>query len=233
MTASVETESVYYDEAAVSAGVAAGHHRDIVGGMWDQIGQLQFEFLVGAGLQPHHCLLDVGCGSFRGGVHFARYLNTGNYHGLDINHSLIDAGYVEEFAPLGLDKKVPRANLVSNDRFDFSPFARRFDFALALSLFTHLPLNNIRTCLEQLTSCLQPRGRFFATVFEAPAEWPTHISRTHDIGGVVTFGDRDPYHYRPEDIAYIASSAGWVSRWIGDFSHPRNQMMVEFTLGSD
>jgi hypothetical protein len=42
-------------------------HRNYVGGMWEEIGKLQFDFLVQQGLKPSHCFLDIGCGSFRGG----------------------------------------------------------------------------------------------------------------------------------------------------------------------
>src|SRR5277367_14092 len=65
--------------------VAAGDHRQFVGGMWDEIGALQFEFLKKEGLLPRHCLIDIGCGCMRGGVHFAQYLDKGKYHGIDIN----------------------------------------------------------------------------------------------------------------------------------------------------
>ncbi len=41
-----------------------------VGGMWEEIGRLQFVFLVEKGLQPHHEMLDIGCGTLRGGRHF-------------------------------------------------------------------------------------------------------------------------------------------------------------------
>jgi hypothetical protein len=58
-------------------------HREVVGGMWDLIGHLQFEFLIGQGLQPHHYLLDGGGGSLRGGVHLIRYLEPGHYFGVD------------------------------------------------------------------------------------------------------------------------------------------------------
>lgn len=228
MTSNPSSESPYYDRAAIAAGVAAGDHRGIVGGMWDEIGQLQFDFVFASGLLPHHSLLDIGCGSFRGGVYFVRYLEAGHYFGLDINPSLIDAGYTKELMPLGLDKKLPRSNLISNEGFDLSAFDRRFDFALALSLFTHLSLNSIRTCLEQLRNVIAPDGRLLATVFESPADVPLRLPQTHATGGIVTFGDRDPYHYRRSDLAYIAESAGWATNWIGNFAHPRDQRMVEF-----
>jgi hypothetical protein len=59
-------------------------YMDVVGGMWDEIGKLQFEFLVKEGLNPEHFLLDVAWGSLRVGVHFVRYLESDCYKGIDI-----------------------------------------------------------------------------------------------------------------------------------------------------
>ena len=38
-----------------------------IGGLWDEMGKHQFEFLQSKGLEPQHKLLDIGCGSLRGG----------------------------------------------------------------------------------------------------------------------------------------------------------------------
>ena len=47
-------------------------HREFVGGHWDQIGELQFGFLIRQGLKPGHVFLDIACGSLRGrqALHF-------------------------------------------------------------------------------------------------------------------------------------------------------------------
>lgn len=55
--------------------------RGYVGGLWHELGELQFRFLVDQGLRPEHVLLDIACGSLRGGVRFVPYLNPGNYLG--------------------------------------------------------------------------------------------------------------------------------------------------------
>ena len=115
-------------------------HRDFVGGLWSELGQLQFEFLKQFGLQSHHKLLDIGCGSLRGGIHFIKYLDRGNYYGLDINASLIEAAKLEVKQEL-LEDKTP--HLLVDDQFSIDKFGEKFDFMLSISLFTHLPINNI------------------------------------------------------------------------------------------
>ena len=77
-------------------GILQAGHRAYVGGLWEEIGQLQFDFLVEQGLRPSHCFLDIACGSLRGGVHFIRYLEPGHYLGLDREPKLIELGVQEE-----------------------------------------------------------------------------------------------------------------------------------------
>lgn len=206
--------------------IEARHHRDAVGGLWDQLGQLQFEFLRDQGLRPHHYLADIGCGCLRGGLHFIDYLEAGRYHGLDINASLIEAGRIE-LAQHGLTGKAPR--LLVDDGFRSSRFARRFDFMLSVSLFTHLPINLILRCLSETRKALCPGGVYYATYFEA--QGPTWLEPIqHPVGGVVTHFDRDPFHYAFEEIAWMAGQAGLVAERIGEWDHPRNQMMAVFRL---
>ena len=49
-------------------------HRKYVGGKWDEIGKLQFEFMKSQGVKPSDIVIDVGCGSFRGGIHFIKIM---------------------------------------------------------------------------------------------------------------------------------------------------------------
>jgi hypothetical protein len=74
-----------------SAGGAA--HRGYVGGKWDEIGKLQSDFMVARGLAPEHVFLDVACGSLRGGVQFIKYLDPGNYVGVEKEHTLVQRAY--------------------------------------------------------------------------------------------------------------------------------------------
>src|SRR5690606_28186794 len=141
-------ESVYDDPLQVQGQVQAGQHREVIGGLWDEMGRLQFEFMLAHGLQARHRLLDLGCGSLRGGVHFVRYLDPGHYHGLDNNQSLLDAGYDIELAAAGLQDRLPRGNLACSIDFEVPVDDGYFDFGIAQSLFTHMSFNSIRRCLE-------------------------------------------------------------------------------------
>jgi len=201
-------------------------HREFVGGLWHEMGRLQFEFLVSVGLRPDHKFLDVGCGCLRGGVHFMKYLKAGHYYGLDINSSLIEAGKIE-VEEAGLSHKAP--TLMVDDRFSFSRFEEKFDFMASISLFTHLPFNSIVRCLKQAQGCLAPEGVYYSTFFEAPM--PAHLEPiSHVPGGVVTYCDANPFHYSAEELACMAKLTRLNVSVIGDWLHPRNQKMAAFSL---
>lgn len=208
--------------------IAAGVHRGKVGRGWDETGKLQEQFLLAQGLEPTSRLLDVGCGALRAGVLLARYLEPGHYYGIDVNESLIRAALIHELPLAGLVDRVPAENLKVTDRFDCD-FGVPFEFAIAQSVFTHLPLNHIRLCLFRLAQAMAPGGRFFATFFEAPDDAPYDSKVAQKVRH--TWPERDPYHYRRDDLRWAAESvAGWNVRYIGDWGHRRGQQMMEFTL---
>ena len=200
--------------------------RSAVGGMWDEIGKLQFDFLVSRGLCPNHNFLDVGCGSLRGGIHFISYLQDRNYYGIDRNGSLLKAGIEHEIPSAGLENR--HFNLYENADFDFSHFDVNFDFGIAQSVFTHLPSEIILKCLSQLKKVLKLDAKFFATFFEITTEQLKMNSVIHTPGGIKTNPDRDPYHYTLEQMEALARKAGLRITYIGNWHHPRSQNMLLF-----
>jgi cyclopropane fatty-acyl-phospholipid synthase-like methyltransferase len=215
-----------YGRVLTSSELRSGVHRDFVGGMWDEIGSLQFEFLKKQGLSPNHRLMDIGCGCLRGGVHFVPYLEKCRYYGVDINASLIEAGKKELLRnPANLDKQ---PDLRVTDQFDLAQFGVQFDYALAISVFTHLNANHIGRCLIEIKKVLGPQGRFFATFFLAPTS--LHAQPIlHHPGDIVTYPDRDPFHYSFAEMETLAQFAALSVRQIGNWGHPRDQRMLCFT----
>jgi hypothetical protein len=143
-------------------------HRAYVGGdgvNWEKIGRLQFNFLVAQGLRPQHVLVDIACGSLRGGVLYIPYLNSGNYLGMDISADLIKAGVDSELGQTLFEIKRPE--LIVSDSFEFAKFSRQPDFAIAQSLFTHLVGPDICLCMKNLRRFAKNNTRFFATFFES------------------------------------------------------------------
>ena len=219
--------SYYYDQQTIKAAIERGAHRDVIGGMWDEIGSLQMDFLKANGLMPEHKLLDIGCGSLRLGVRAAEFLEPGNYWGTDLSSALLDAGYEKEICPAGLSARLPRAQLVTDEDFKFVGVPARIDFAVAQSVFTHLTFNHLRLCLANLARHVTSPCNFFFTVFTPPDDLPVTDSHQQPRGGILTHPHRDPYHYAVADLYHAAAGTPWSVEFIGDWGHPRNQMMVK------
>jgi len=198
-------------------------HRGAVGGMWSVIGKLQFEFLVGRGLMPEHFLLDIGCGSLRGGVHFIRYLQPRHYYGFDKEESLIDAGKKIELKKYKLHQKQPQLFVVK----DFElPFDRKFDFMLAQSVFTHLIPEQVELCLKKVMANLKELGVFYVTIFEKEGDEP-FIGRRHNWRK----GEVGTVKYSYSRMQQFANKLGISVEYIGHWKHPRKQKMIAFRKG--
>jgi SAM-dependent methyltransferase len=220
------TENVYWRELTPEE-IAAGVHREMVGGMWEELGRLQLEFLQREGLTPQSTLLDVGCGCLRAGIHFVRFLEPGRYYGVDANASLIRAGLEQELPQAGLAGRLAAAHLLVNGAFEASRFGVTFDYALAQSVFTHVPVAQIGAALRALAPCVRPGGRFYASFFEARGT-PLPDSLLHERGGITSFRDHDPFHYRFRDLAGLCAGLPWNPVYLGSWGHPRDQRMIRF-----
>lgn len=219
----------------VRQAAAAGQHRGVSGGLWESMGPLLMDYLVEQGLSRDHRVLDIGCGALRIGLHLVDYLDPGNYYGVDMSPEMLAAGYDIELTAAGLTERLPRNQLVANDRFDFRllPGAPSFDVALAQSLFTHLPIGHLRLCLGRLAPCMRPQGVLHATFFLVPDARAWIEPALHEPGGITTHPIGDPYHHTWEDLVQAASDLPWSVEDPVDISHPRAQSMVRFTRSGD
>jgi hypothetical protein len=197
------------------AGVLAIGHRDYVGGMWEEMGRLQFDFLVDRGLRPEHTLLDIACGSLRAGVHFIRYLDPGNYLGIEKEGALIKRALAKELPRDVREQKRPE--FVVSGAFEFDRFSKQADFSLAQSLFTHLNEADLGLCLGNLHANVAPGHQLFATF--APGS-QTSEGRSHA---------RASFFYTSAQLEAIGERHGFECNYIGDWGHPRSQMMMQFT----
>jgi hypothetical protein len=199
-----------------SDGIRSGGHRDYVGGMWEEIGRLQFDFMLAQGLRPEDVLLDIGCGSLRAGVLLVPYLNKGNYLGIEKEQLLLECGVAEELGATLCREKEPE--LVVSADFEFSKFSKCPNFAIAQSLFTHLVPEMVESCLEKLGEFVKPSCRFFATFFEAQQN-KENPSASHDHLN---------FHYTRQQMEAFGEKFNWSPRYIGNWRHPRGQKMMEY-----
>jgi cyclopropane fatty-acyl-phospholipid synthase-like methyltransferase len=221
------TDTHYENTEVIAKAVQNGGHRAVVGGLWDQLGLLQFQMMQAQGLRPAHRLLDIGCGALRGGRYFIPFLEPFHYFGTDLNRTLIDAGLDHE---LGAEQRLRLGpqNLMAIADFSFPDDLPQMDFALAFSLFTHLSDNKIALCLENLRPRMAKQGALLATVFRndtAPRAQPVKHP-----GGITTWSWQDPYHQSHKQLSHIADQTGWRLDLIRDFNHPRHQQLCRFSL---
>ena len=192
------------------------------------MGKAQIDFLLSQGLQPSDVMLDVGCGSLRGGIHFIEYLDAGNYHGIDRSPSILEFAKIE-LEDAGLVDRRP--NLLRNGQFEFDLFNTSFDVAFAQSVFSHLPLNDIHRCLVRMSEVLKPGGVFYATFLENRGERddlePIAFPQP-DGPDVMTFSDKDPFRYHVSFFEDLADSTPLKCEYIGEWGSLRGQSMLAF-----
>lgn len=211
--------SFYDNPERIANGLKAGKHRRLIGGMWDQIGPLQLDLLKDQGLKPGHRLLDIGCGALRLGTLAVPYLRPRHYFGTDLNRNLMLEGHRHEIAEPG---RLPLDNLVQDADFTFPGIPGTIDYAIAVSVFTHLPFNHLRRCLLNLRR-FKKLDRFCFTVFLAPSV-EASTGPVEQLGGITSFDTKDPFHFVAEDLDYLGRQTGYDISFV-DWDHPRNQKM--------
>jgi len=180
---------------------------------WLQIGQLQFDYLLGHGLKPGMRMLEIGCGNLRGGRLFIDYLDTGNYYGTDISPDILLAAQ-RTVTQFGLQRKLPHISLVDDLRLAFLP-DECFDVVHAHSVFSHSPLPVIEECLAHVGRVLTPSG-FFDFTFD----------RTNGTEHQVL---REDFYYRTETLTDLARRYGLDARFMTDWEqtgHPQSRIRV-------
>ena len=193
----------------------------------NRLANFQLDYLVSRGLKPHHLLLDLGCGSLRGGVRFVAYLDPGHYYGVDLNQPLLDVGYDKEIVPAGLGGRLPRENLRCIGDFGIGRIGVRFDFLIAQSVFTHIRFERVRECLTKVASTVEPGCLFFATYWRIPEDYPDDLEFKHPHG-VVTHPRKNSFHYKFSALVQAAAGLPWGIEDVGEWNHPRDQQMVVF-----
>lgn len=136
---------------------------------YDIIGAMQFCRMVEMGLREYHTLLDIGCGSLRGGRFFIPYLEPGGYFGLEPDQDLVWLGLAAELGQEIVAIKKPR--FLYDSDFSLTSFGVMFDYVLAQSIFSHAPKQQIEKCLSELRLVLNPVGTFLGTYFIGTADY--------------------------------------------------------------
>lgn len=124
-----------------------------------------YEFLADSThLSPNSCVLEIGCGTLRVGLHFIRYLNPQNFHCLERDELSLMAALRYELPSQGLLHKRPL--IVKGEGMDFSKFGDgvMYDLIYASAVFLHIPDKLVWVGLERLVDRLKLlQGRIFVS----------------------------------------------------------------------
>ena len=127
---------------------------------WEQRGRFQLLFLKSMGLIPSSCLLDIGCGPLRAGVHLIDYLDAGHYIGFDYNADFVAAAR-SIVQGLGLTNKCPEVACISD--FDCTGQNWCADFALAFSVLNHCSETERCIFFQRIAGALRAQARLYIT----------------------------------------------------------------------
>jgi SAM-dependent methyltransferase len=184
---------------------------------WLKIGQMQFDYLLGHGLQPGDRMLEIGCGNLRAGRLFVGFLGPGNYHGIDISPDILLAAQ-QTVVTYGLQAKLPHLTLVNDLKFGFLPSAK-FTVVHAHSVFSHSPLEVIEECLAHVGRIMTSDGIFDFT-----------FDRT---GGTEHQVLREDFYYRTETLVALADRYGLDAQFMADWEElPHAQSKIRITRRS-
>lgn len=182
-----------------------------IGGLWDEMGELQFSFLKSQGLLPEHRILDIGCGTLRAGRFFIPYLNQGNYTGFDISRRAIEFGE-DMCRQANFAAKKPRLLLLEDGELNFASFSEQYDFLLAQSVFTHLREYHLEQCFSCIGNVMNDKSKFFFTYYDSP---------NNSVIGYKSFS------YSIDYIKEVAKKNDFILIPHPEYAHPRGQVMLE------
>lgn len=131
-------------------------HHHAYGRPWF-LGKYQMQFLKQRGLQPHHTVLDYGCGAGRLGVRVIQYLDPGHYYGLDIHRRSLEAFAEYEIPLWDLEEKRPR--LLHDAESSIEYFGTQFDWIVDFYSSVHNRQTEQKEVFRKFSQFLKPGGR--------------------------------------------------------------------------
>jgi len=131
------------------------------GRLWREKREFQRRFLLEQGLRRDDRLLDLGCGTLRGGIPLIQYLQPGHYTGIDVRPEVIAEARLE-LAEAGLESRRPRLQCLPD--LARVSLGDSFDVVWAFSVLIHLSDDALAAALSIVRRHLAEDGTFFANV---------------------------------------------------------------------
>ncbi len=177
---------------------------------WMALGRRQFRYLRANGLEPHHRILEIGCGNLRAGWRFIRYLEAGNYTGIDISPEILLAAR-EVIVERGLQEKRAVTMLARGTGLGSLP-SQWFDVAHAHSVFSHTPLEVIESYLVDMRRVLKPSGFFDFTY--------------NKTGGETWDFLQEDYYFSTDLLTEVAATHGFQATPMTGWEHKQDKLRL-------
>ena len=151
-------------------------------------------------------MLDLGCGTLRGGLPLIAYLSAGNYTGIDVRAEIIEEA-LRELEEARLEERYPRISHV--DSLAELDLRAMYDFIWAFSVLMHLEDPDLEAAFAFAARHLRASGCFYANVhlgdgrLGAWAGFPVRraparlVPRARARGGALRRLARPPVRARP------------------------------------
>jgi len=121
--------------------------------------RFQIDFLKSQGLSPEKLLLEIGCGTLRGGIPIIDFLAPGNYYGVDVRQVVLNEA-LRELEEFNLQEKKPNIFLLNTKE----QLKVKFDIIWSFQVLLHMKQTKLEQALEFVSRHLDKNGVFFATV---------------------------------------------------------------------
>lgn len=131
-------------------------------GTFRESGRGVFKFLCREGLKPSEVCVDYGCGSLRIGQHLMRYLDPGNYWGLDVTDRFLKLG-IPLVGQETIEYARPHLHVIDPEVLQRLA-SRPPDVVFALGVLLHVPPGELAGFLGNLATIAGQSTRLYLTV---------------------------------------------------------------------
>ena len=202
-----------------------------VGGLWDTVGPLQYNYLLKENLKPEHKLLDVCCGSFRVGRFLINYLEKNNYFGFDANSELINAGIKNVLNQLeNLDDKINIPNQIrtlkiDENSIDYENIYEKMDFIWIHAVADHIEPKIFFDHLCKMSKIMHKSTKMYVTIFLDENDVEV-MSR----GWGTTYKNKEYWHHTVEFVEKNIVNFLEIKEVDKDYDHPLGLVMLKLQL---
>jgi len=177
-------------------------------GAWRVDRDIQLRMLETLGLRPEHRLLEIGCGPLQTGAPLIRYLDAGNYTGVDVSADRLAtaAQMVRHFGLEGRGQQLLLSDCFGLDRLEPHSFDRVWSFQVVI----HFSVSLVRRYMQAVATLLEPDGIgwFSARVCTGPFK-----VRGSWMEFPVTEAGSDFFETAAADAGLSCTSLGTLEEW--------------------